>query len=197
MELDVETDDVSDGNPNPGLAASDISEEGLEQLATLLRRFRKVNRQIQHAKAKQTAAGRGGSTKKSRHKITLLEDEQKRISDEISVLKGNAPREPLAPAPTKEDLIQAAITAADRHVPAHVRSLAQAGQNQSPMDAAVATEFATWAAAEDVAAHSDEGDCCCAAGGGGGGDRKSKTRKLLCCTSRRRGRGRTSGKSWS
>ena len=105
MELDVATDGVSDGNPNPGLTASDISEEGLKQLATLLRRFRKVNRQIQHAKATQTAAGRGGSTKKSRLKITLLEDEQKRISDEISVLKGNAPREPLAPAPAKEDLL--------------------------------------------------------------------------------------------
>ena len=62
MELDVATDDVSDGNPDPGLTASDISEEGLKQLATLLRRFRKVNRQIQHAKARQTAAGRGGST---------------------------------------------------------------------------------------------------------------------------------------
>jgi hypothetical protein len=196
MELDVSTDDVSDGIPNPGLAASDISDEDLKQLLSLLRSFKKVDKQIQHAKAMQTAAGKGRSTTKSRRMIALLDDKQKSISDEISVLKGNAPREPLAPAPTKEDLIQAAITAADRHVPAHVRSLAQAGQNPSPMDAAGATEFATRAAAEDVAAHTDEGDCC-AAGGGGGGDRKSKTRKLLCCTSRRRGRGRTSGKSWS
>ena len=101
MELDVSTDDVSDGIPNPGLAASDISDEDLKQLLSLLRSFKKVDKQIQHAKAMQTAAGKGRSTTKSRRMIALLDDKQKSISDEISVLKGNAPREPLAPAPTK------------------------------------------------------------------------------------------------